>query len=638
MNLDQFITKNFTHQEQDSFARGLKPGDLDAIKNDNLSGLSDDSARVIHTKIDQIKAIHQLTSGEDPLDYIGKPLLSGLLSGGRDIVNLPHTLFNKIPALAPTQQDYYEHMLGIRNPGIGTDVLEAIGQIPFYVAGTGEASAAAKAAGIAPKLADLIGLGGTAATLGAASSPDSPAIGAAIGVGSAGLGAGLGKALSSGIKGSGKYLLKPLTEKMADKFSKLGPRNSEAFSQIQNNYKSLKDLERNAWDKLGDSAEGLPFDSSSYKSGLSELKNNLLSSSKGQKTLEKSINPITEEINDLINSPVNTMDEAIAHRKAINSIIGGTKQAGQSKLTDTSAKQLVKALHFGYGNQEGIKPSFDKAISDNLNNRNPSNEIKESWDNANNLTKLVKSFEEKKGLKGKSEPTAFYSLHSRGINPEDSNEFIKDYTDLKGGGTARFKALANMLGDEDKARGIIKDNLFKSSIDADLKTKGLKASKFYSEYNKLTDPQKDYLFEGKQRSDIDTLFDLYKKYPEIGNSLSRIGYFAAMHYPGGALGGYAGYKLAKNTGLPEWAGTLAGISAGEASQKSIERMLGEIASRHPKVADIIISKILNPKTEKSISSIARQSIFPSQSAQHLKDRAPMDLTLNQYLRKENGSN
>jgi hypothetical protein len=638
MNLDQFITKNFTHQEQDAFARGLKPGDLDAIKNNNISGLSDDAARVIYSKIDQIKALHEPSSVDSAPAYIGKSILAGLLSGGRDIANLPHTLFNKIPALASTQPDYYEKILGIRNPGIGAEILEGIGQLPFYIAGAGELSSGLKAAGLAPKLADLIGIGGTAATLGAASSPDSPAAGAAIGVGSAGLGAGLGKVLSSGIKGSGKYLLKPLTDKISDKFSKLGSRNAEAFSQIQNNYKSLKDLERNAWDKLGSSAEGLPFDSSSYKSRLSELKNNLLSSSKGQKTLEKSVSPIIEEINDLINSPVNTMDEAIAHRKAINSIIGGTKQAGQSKLTDTSAKQLVKALHFGYGNQEGIKPSFDRAINDNLNNSNISNEVKESWGDANNLTKLVKSFEEKKGLKGKSEPTAFYSLHSRGITPEDSNEFIKDYTDLRGGGTARFKELANMLRDEDKARAIIKDNLFKSSIDADLKTKGLKASKFYSEYNKLTDSQKDYLFKGKQRSDIDTLFDLYKKYPDLGNYLSRIGYFAAMHSPGGALGGYTGYKLSKNTGFPEWAATLAGISAGEASQKSIESMLGEIASRNPKVADIIISKILNPKTEKSISSIARQSAFPSQFSQYLKYRKPMDLTLTHYLRKEDGSN
>ena len=498
--------------------------------------------------------------------------VGSFLSGGRDLANLPNTLSGgKIPALAPKDPDYYYKMLGVK-PNLLERIVGSVGQIPYYLVGGEGISALGKLAKLKPFLSDASGLLGSTSLMGAAANPDHPGLGAGLGLATGIAGGGGALALKGAIKTGSQKLVPLFSDIIRGKINGNHEISEAAYDKIANNYKATKANENQAWQTLANVADKTqhPFDASTYQKYLNDTANTIKANQQGQIVQQEADEPILAKINQLQNSQLTNWRQAIAHRKGINQLIGNSMQGGKSTLSDTSSKLLSRVLNKGLEGGNGIKDEFDQQILNNTND-----ELREPWNKANQMTQQSKVFETIGGKTGKSEPSKFYQLYSHGSPEDEKGSFIADYLPSKTNkDTAKMQQLGKMIGNQDVANHAIKTAYFKDSIQGDHTDPTLNLNSFMKKYNALSTKQRDMLFGDDEQKTITGLDRLNKMQPKKKNLGHTMGYFAAMHSPGGAIGGIAGEKIARENDIPTWLGAIMGAGAGLAGQEGLGKMIG----------------------------------------------------------------
>lgn len=551
-------------------------------------------------------------------------LRSGLLGFGSTGSNLVDLLTHS--NIAPTEQEQAK-ALGWKMPSDTTQrVAEAAGSLPFYALGTETGAPLLRALKASPRLASLLSFTGTSGLIGSAEEPNNRLMGALKGLGAGAIGAAIpeaGKIVLGGVLNKMHPVLqKTLSELLEERNEDINPM---AFKRIAKNYENAKNAESKAWDNLLTEAKKQQkdgFDETKYKSWLEKLHDKIITDAHGQTHLEEQVSPTIEELRKLHSSPVENMEDAIAHRKAINSIIAGQAKEGPTALSDSANKFLGKVINGGLKNFKGIKSKFDESILENLGNMKNSNRLAEAWKNANDATKMLKKFETSRSLSGKPVPSKFYTMYRYGASPDEASRFVEQYSNTKGGGVSQFKKLEEMLGSQEESANVLKNNIFSPSYEGE----DISLKNFKTRYDKLSTAQKDYLFDKGKQQHIRDILKLAEKYPEKKVNLHRLGYFAAMHTPSGLLGLYLGEKASHSLGVPGWVGGIAGAALGTSSVRNLDKLVADISKQNPEIRDFLLkSAIKNLKTK------------PELSAYQASKRAAIPSSLLDYLGENNGS-
>lgn len=438
--------------------------------------------------------------------------------------NMGANILKHIPGIGQyfQNQDYATFYGAPQQPNVLDKVVQGVAQYAPYGA----------LAELAPNLAGQAAVG----ALYGATQSDHPIAGAIAGAGGNLLGAGIPLGIGAVAKGTKNYLTQYAAPGLASRVSGIFDvaknfTNEQAFNQAQSNYGAWKDAANMAWENVRQKAPmvdaaGYSFDNSNYINNVQNLKDNIISQIKGQPFLQDQYQPSLDLLDRVLGSQHGTFADALAHRQALNTKFGGLVNA-----TDPTTLNTLKQ----------VQAAFHNTINSNVNS-DVRNIFGNDWQNANNLTRTIKTtFENTITPQGKAQKSAFLGLNNQASPFTDPTSFANKYIPKASeDGTQKMQQLTAMLGDSDLARSVLKNNIFANAVNTENNT--VTPSIFLKKYNQLSQPQKDYLFSNQDQNQINALGKVLDKYPNAINSKGGVvshGLMKLLLSTGGALGGYS---------------------------------------------------------------------------------------------------
>lgn len=496
--------------------------------------------------------------------------------------------------------DVAKQSFGITDPNWLDQGLQGLGQAAPYIAG-GEgllgARLAAQGLSKAPLLMRLGNSAITGGVYGGTQSPEGQRLtGAAEGAAAfpaleaAGMGIGKGAQATTLIPQAAKnYLSKYAASGLSNDVSQgLNPSgsisNETAFdlakSNLQSNYLPT---ERNAWDKVTSDAanadtSGAKFDDSSYTKALSDERDRLKTQSENQGGYRRQNKDAIELIEGKSEEPGylddqhSTFSDAIDHNKSLNADY-------QNEITPG------KSLPFSTVNF--AKDQIKQAFQDNLAKNGLQDTLGKSWQDANQATiNKNQIFNDLISSKGKDQYSSFSSFLNGKSPFAERGTFVTDYLPKPGTqGTQRMQQFASMLGDDNTAKSVLKNNYFGSEFEP---------SSFLSKYNRLSDDQKSYLFNTDQKSTVDALSNVLSSHPDALKNSTFQSFW--NHSIPTILGGAAGHALGGST----TEGMLGGLAAGHALNTGLSK-----AFENPSVQNYFTNYLNSPQRKVSMDYLSK---------------------------------
>ena len=441
----------------------------------------------------------------DGTKRLGKDILSGFAKMGHGVINAPHNIVAafspKAAEYIPKQQDYdYDSLVGIRNTDFGDKLVQGLVEYAPYAIG-GEAAGVGKVVGIVPRGAAQAAEGGV---FGATQNNDalSGALAGALG--------GAGGALASGavgglVRGAKDNLIGHSAPSIARNIERSignlgGDMNQLAFKKAESSYEDTVKNESNLHNELEQSSKKhdkhIKYDNSRYKKSLKNEVKRLDAESSRQSSLKPENDIAVKKLKLLMKDNHNSFSGAIEHHKSINKMYGKEVSPG-----NPVPESMIRFAH----------KEIKKDIQRNIDKNSIESTFGRAWKSANNATQdRVNTFDKIIGSSGREAKSKFKKFYSGKSDSADASAFVKDYIPKPGEeGVQKIKALSKILGDENFAKNVIKHNMFKSSIDKN------NIESFVNKFDSLSNEQKDYLFDDKQRNMVGTLSRLLKSKKDV---------------------------------------------------------------------------------------------------------------------------
>jgi hypothetical protein len=508
------------------------------------------------------------------LPRLGADVVTGLAQMGHGLLNAPHNLANVVsPRLAsyiPHQADYnFGQMLGVNDPNIGDKLLQGATQYAPYALG-GETAGASSLPTLLSRLGAQAGIGGVYG----ATQSDNPVSGAAVGAaGNAAFGLG-GKAISA-VGNIGKNYLSQfagdsLVNQIGNTFSNVkNITNQNAFDLAKQNFQKYQELEKPLWENVKNIANnvdssGTSFDNTSYIDALNRQLEKLRGQSSRQSAFDRANKDSIDMLEGYGKDQTGTFSDAIEHNKALN-------QDYQNEITPG------KSLPFSTVNY--AKSNLQKALQENLNQEDPLiAQLKESLTNANKITQQKNQiFNQVVNTGGKTQNSKFATFLSGKNENADPSSFVNDYVpNGRADGIQKMQQFSQMLGDEENAKNVIKQNYFDKVLTDD----GVEPKAFLKKYNNLSAEQKEYLFNSDEMAKINSLSKVLKAHP---NALDKSAFTYALHNSIPAL---FGASVSGALGHGWESGAIAGAIGYPFIQTSLKK-----AFSNPAVADYFVNSL-----------------------------------------------
>lgn len=384
---------------------------------------------------------------------IGTHALADVATVGRDLLNVPHNIVNSIPAYQPNFN--YYNALGVQ-PNLVDKLGVGATEYAPYEMGAGEAVKAAQLSGkYLPLLAQNV-LGGAA--FGAANSPTSTlggtAEGAALGVASTGVGLGLsgtGRLLANAYA---KSALPGLISKGTDAVMG-GLSNPDNYTaQLAAKFKQANTTNNANWEAVAQKATNLDNQVSPDTFNVNPYKNyitNFLSDVDSKTPKQQAAFSLAKQFaqNELNELPENFTD-LVTGRQLLNQSLQKFNTKNNLLLNDSNTAQFVK----------GLKGTLGDTLDANQNNVDSGtfNDLKQSWQNANQSHQDLKAFTNSTNAVGANTPSRVLNAGFKGGQNTDSailNQFIPAPTQT---GTNEYQNLANLYGSRDPQTGALIPN------------------------------------------------------------------------------------------------------------------------------------------------------------------------------------
>jgi hypothetical protein len=436
-----------------------------------------------------------------------KDVAIGLANMGHGLINAPHNIVNAIspslashiPAMAP---ENYSQDLGMNNPSIWDKALQNIVQYsPYAVAGEG---AIAEGAPLMQRAATQ-GLMGSTYGLTQSNNPqqDVPLGGLSGAVSEAGLNA-LGSVGSGIINPIKNYLsqfpAKNIFNNISNNLNNLrNLSNSDAFNVAKNNLLQSKQNESQLWNvahgyaQVADVTPGVNYNDSSYINALNNQANQLKNKLKQNPDAIENQNAL-KLTNNYINAPHGTFSNAVLHNQALNEDFNNTITPGVSKPFSTVKNSIA---------------NLKNNLQENLQNNNLSDTLGSAINNANQATiEHNNNFNNIINSSGKMVPSTLSNfVQNKTDVTGDASHFINDYLPNSGQqGVQNFIKLGKVLGDQDYANNIVKNNIFTNPSDFKSVVK---------DYDNLSPKQQQFLFNNNEKQILDSLSTAYKNNPNV---------------------------------------------------------------------------------------------------------------------------
>ena len=530
--------------------------------------------------------------------YFTEPLRAGGLKGIGNLIQTSANLGKYInPLLAlqatPTRElgeRISEAAPEVKNPDLLQKIMSGVAEyaptLPFYdvapALNIGKMGSVASRI-LSPAIQKAASVGGLGGYL---NNPDMPLKGslegAALGGVTQGALSGIG-GLGGAIGGSlAKYVKPQLSEKIRDFFGSPHMNNESAYQKASERHQAALSSENRAWEDLKDLSQYIPgekFDSATYKSQIKDKIKKYEKEIRENPALAASYKEPLRYLNDFSNSKVNSFEDAIKHNTVLNHLI---RQEINPNTTSIKTDEEVRAL-------KAAKNYLQNAISGSIEKEGLGGTLGNAWNNANKLTaERARIFEQLPTAKGGVSKNSFSRFKNNPFIEGNPGNFVSDYLPQPGKeNTARFDQLGKMIGDPVEAGNIIKQNYFKDSLNES----NVDPSKFLTLYRKLSDKDKNYLFNEDQTKQIRALDGLVKNHK--GPLHTAFWYHSIPAILGSLIGHQAG--------IPFIEGGLLGYGTGHA----IERILPH-AFKNKSLYESAINKLLNQSHDMS----AKENVSP----------------------------
>jgi hypothetical protein len=481
-------------------------------------------------------------------------IVSGLATAGQGLHNF---LLSGFPS-AQTHIDFGKEVFGVNQPNLADNLIQGGAQYAPYAAAQ-EVAAPAKALSLVQKLLSDSAAGGIFGT----TQSDDPVKGGVAGALTAPAGRAAGelipKAPGAILDNLSQYSAKGMAKNVGESLSNVKDlTNAQAFDLAKNNYQNYTAKEKGAWDALSQEAakadeQGAKFDNKPYVDSLVSQLEKLRQQSGRQSGFARANTDSISMLGDYMKDQHGTFTDAIEHNKALN-------QDYQNEITPG------KSLPFTTVNY--AKSNIKQAIGSNLSDNNLQNTLGNVWDSANKITSEKNQLFNQVVSPGGREQISKFSTFLNGKNDyQDPSAFVKDYVpSSRGDGIQKMEQFSKMLGDDQKAKDILKMNYFGDVFDSG---NNINASKFINKYKHLSNEQQGYMFSADENKTIQGLSRILDKNPQALNNTSI---FSGSHLIPLVLGGAGGYHFGGGAGTG--VGALAALSGVQAGKVGLEKLLG----------------------------------------------------------------
>lgn len=526
------------------------------------------------------------SSAKGILEDVGTGLARGTqsaLKGLYDIYDLS-PMGKAMSALSPSNDARIKQALSQQLPSLNENanpVDKAVENIssfaPYAMA---PESAAPEAAGLVSNAAKGMLSG---ATYGAAQTetPKGALTGAAIGA--------VSPFAAKAVGGIGSAIAKPFASRVYNPLlSNLAPNIDaatnvsldEGAKDIKRMFDAKKEVNNGQWDQAeyqANQLSGAPFDNSDYVGRLNTSLSNIRNKVGQDTNLSKAYGPAMDNLNNLIENAPNSYRDAMRTRESINAAKSNATLANNN-ISDPKLNRTTSTAQAALLDQ----------VNSNIANNPEAQGFGNSWQQANQGFKELQNYKSLpvKGT-GQLAPNSKMSM-AMNSSPETSQfggpdaDLIKNFVPTgPSQGLSGMQHLGNLLDDEGQAKDLIKTSIFKPSL-----SDGFKPEEFLRKYKTLSPQQREYLFNPKEKSILDTA--LASK--SLSNRSNAVTHWSLMHAPGMFIGGYA----AEKRGLPWWSGAILG-AAGQKMLSVPASGLGSSAS---------VAKFLTNSAQKQLSTPA----------------------------------
>lgn len=539
--------------------------------------------------IAQLEGVTAPSSQANPslLPRVGADALAGLAQFGHGLLNTPsnwantlanHGIINQSTAAAvPRQTDYnYGAMLGVNNPNLGDKLLQGATQSAPYAIAAGVTLPAQIAAGAAYGLTQS----------------QTPLSSSLIGAGTALAGGGLLKGIDALPGYLSKYAAQGLANNVGTALNGAkNATNAQAFQLAKDNYQGYTNAESGAWNKLNQTAQqvdanGGQFDNTNYINSLNNKLSQLQGQSASQSGYARANTDAQSLLGDYANDTHDSFSSAIEHNKALN-------QDYQNEITPG------KSLPFNIVNY--AKANISKTLNDNISNLNQqpgmspfAAQLQNDLMTANQATAQKNQiFNNVVNPNGKTNTSTFSQLIKNNSNYTDPTSFVKDYVPTsRGDGVQKMQQFSQMIGDDNAAKNIIKNNYFDNAFnDSSI---GINPKTFVNKYNNLSSDQQNYLFQPQENQQIQSLSKIIANHPNAMNTPSLFGHagLAAL------IGGGAGHL----SGVGELEGALGGAAAAQGLHYGLNK-----AFNNPAISNYF-ARYLTPSVQSNAAPMINANI------------------------------
>lgn len=269
------------------------------------------------------------------------------------------------------------------------------------------------------------------------------------------------------------------------------------------------------------------FDTSGYLNDLNSIKGDFANKARNNKGYV----PLINEINDRIDNPPHSFQDAIAQRSAINEI---------PQNWDKTTNNLLVSRSRNLSQQMGS--ALDKQVMQNSSTVPNSQDFYNNWTNIRNNYGKMKNFQslpvgnKAGGLSLQYNKNLASDMQNNDTLPD---QIMNHFMPKQGKGTLNMIHYSNLIGDDKAGQQIIRDNYLQPAW----KSGEFDPKKAIGLYNKLAPDQKDYLFNPTEQSSFiqynkaKTIAEKQTSANFIKNFLLHRGGLAATGLVGGGLYG-----------------------------------------------------------------------------------------------------
>jgi len=514
------------------------------------------------------------------LEKTGQSVLAGSHAGLNKMLNLGGTEFDRnilslLPQEASLRQqgqlptDLQTDQSSKAPYPMLADISEAIPTIAM--AGAAGAAAPEVLGGLIPQSAlsgSLYSAADTASKPGQTQSDigKSAVEGALTGAAFGGAGKALGAAMKipkAALKRVSDEIISKVVTPMQEKISQqVGARLSKISSKpLKDAYEAAK-KKASDWKGMAQSAPEEKFDNSEY---LTEA-NKVLEDAQNEESQRPALKGLSSSVQELIDRAPKSFKNAIKHKQAINDLPDSYEQPisnSNSALRRQYAGRLGQAL--------------DNQVQNNATTYESQTFVKNWLQKRKDWGNLQKFYQAPGSATGRAD---FDPTLKKALENGDFDKYTSSFIPKSGEGMAKVQALGRLVGDHEKAGGMINKQALKGMLSED------------SNGNLQVDPHKlaNYMAQSKNSDSVKLLFPHSEK-EAIGNlhfaknissqlnkSKGKIGHLATDAILRYGLPSGIGYEEGKKYGSPKM-GALAGLAVGKIAPEYISKVFQNIANK-----------------------------------------------------------